>query len=128
VKRFFRADQVGSLLRPRLPVVTDGEFRRENWYEHFIGALVDDCTFVARRACRDRRARGRRLPVHPDRRSAPLVDHFLLEYDDERSGDFAPLRFVPDGNVITEDDQWAKLRLVVETARAVWPQEAPVTR
>jgi 5-methyltetrahydropteroyltriglutamate--homocysteine methyltransferase len=25
------------------------------------------------------------------------VDHFLLEYDDERSGDFAPLRHVPRG-------------------------------
>ena len=25
------------------------------------------------------------------------VDHFLLEYDDERSGDFAPLRHVPSG-------------------------------
>ena len=99
------------------------------------------------------------------------VDAYFLEYDDERSGDFAPLRFVPDnktvvlgivssklpqlesvtdlakrideaaqympienmcispqcgfsstshGNEITEDDQWAKLRLVVETARKVW--------
>ena len=25
-----------------------------------------------------------------------------------------------EGNQLTEDDQWAKLRLVVETARAVW--------
>jgi 5-methyltetrahydropteroyltriglutamate--homocysteine methyltransferase len=99
------------------------------------------------------------------------VDAFLLEYDDERSGSFEPLRFVPrgkrvvlglvstklaalesadvlrrrideasrhvpledlslspqcgfastmEGNMVTEDDQWAKLRLVVETARAVW--------
>ncbi len=99
------------------------------------------------------------------------VDRFLLEYDDERSGTFAPLRFVPadkivvlglvsskrpqleakatllrriedaaryvplerlalspqcgfasvmEGNLLTEDDQWAKLRLVVETAREVW--------
>ena len=99
------------------------------------------------------------------------VDRFLLEYDDERSGTFAPLRFVPrskivvlglvssktgaledadalkrriedasrvlplenlalspqcgfasmaEGNVITEDEQWAKLALVVDTARAVW--------
>jgi 5-methyltetrahydropteroyltriglutamate--homocysteine methyltransferase len=28
------------------------------------------------------------------------VDHFLLEYDDERSGDFAPLRFVPRGKKV----------------------------
>jgi len=99
------------------------------------------------------------------------VDAYFLEYDDERSGDFAPLRFVPDnkivvlgvvssklpeletvadlakrideaakympienlcvspqcgfsstshGNEITEDDQWAKLQLVVDTARTVW--------
>jgi len=99
------------------------------------------------------------------------VDRFLLEYDDERSGTFEPLRFVPpgktvvlglvsskrpqlesaaeltrrideaaryvplddlalspqcgfastmEGNLIEEDDQWAKLRLVVETAREVW--------
>jgi 5-methyltetrahydropteroyltriglutamate--homocysteine methyltransferase len=99
------------------------------------------------------------------------VDRFLLEYDDERSGTFEPLRFVPrgktvvlglvssklskmesgeelvqrikeasrfvplenlalspqcgfastmEGNMLTEDQQWAKLRLVVETARRVW--------
>ena len=99
------------------------------------------------------------------------VDRFLLEYDDERSGTFEPLRFVPEGktvvlglvsskrpqlelsreltqrieeatkyvpldrlalspqcgfasvmegNLLTEEDQWAKLRLVVETARTVW--------
>jgi 5-methyltetrahydropteroyltriglutamate--homocysteine methyltransferase len=99
------------------------------------------------------------------------VDRFLLEYDDERSGSFEPLRFVPkgkmvvlglistkrpvlertqdvlkrideaakvlpleqlalspqcgfastmEGNLLTEADQWAKLRLVVDTAREVW--------
>ncbi len=99
------------------------------------------------------------------------VDRFLLEYDDERSGSFAPLRFMPsdkqvvlglvttksptlekkddlkrrideatsfvdidrlaispqcgfasvvEGNIITLDDEIAKLRLVVETAEEVW--------
>jgi 5-methyltetrahydropteroyltriglutamate--homocysteine methyltransferase len=99
------------------------------------------------------------------------VDRFLLEYDDERSGTFAPLRFVPkgktvvlglvssklpqmedpnvlvkrieeasqhvpmenlalspqcgfastaEGNLITEERQWAKLKLVADTARRVW--------
>jgi len=99
------------------------------------------------------------------------VDRFLLEYDDERSGTFEPLRFIPknktvvlglvssklarlengdllverikeasrhfplenlalspqcgfastmEGNLLTEDEQWAKLRLVAETARRVW--------
>ena len=99
------------------------------------------------------------------------VDGFFLEYDDERSGGFAPLRFVPkgkmvvlglvttkrpgleskdelkrrieeaarfvpldqlclsgqcgfsstvEGNALTYDDQVAKLRLIVDTARDVW--------
>ena len=99
------------------------------------------------------------------------VDGFFLEYDDERSGTFEPLRFVPpgkmvvlglvttkrgeleskdglkrrideaakyvpldqlclspqcgfsstvEGNVLTPDEQAAKLRLVVETAAEVW--------
>ena len=99
------------------------------------------------------------------------VDAYFLEYDDERSGDFAPLRFFPtdktlvlglvtskvatiedadllksrvdeaaayvdldqmclspqcgfsstiEGNEITEDDQWAKLRHVVEVADDIW--------
>ncbi|HEX4835919.1 MAG TPA: methionine synthase [bacterium] len=103
--------------------------------------------------------------------SSLQVDRLLLEYDDERSGSFEPLRFVPrktevvlglvsskrphleskrtliqrieeaaryvplenlalspqcgfastmEGNLLSEDDQWAKLRLVAETAREVW--------
>ncbi len=99
------------------------------------------------------------------------VDGFFLEYDDERSGGFAPLRFVPpgkqvvlglvttkkggleskddlkrrieeaakyvpldqlclspqcgfsstvEGNVLTYDEEVAKLRLIVETAADVW--------
>jgi 5-methyltetrahydropteroyltriglutamate--homocysteine methyltransferase len=99
------------------------------------------------------------------------VDVFLLEYDSERAGSFAPLRLVPkgktvvlglvttkepalesqdslrrriddasryvpienlalspqcgfasvaSGNLLSEDDQWRKLDLVVETARKVW--------
>jgi methionine synthase II (cobalamin-independent) len=99
------------------------------------------------------------------------ADHFLLEYDTPRAGDFAPLRFVPSGkgvvlglissktpvlesmnelrrrtdaaakhialdrlaispqcgfastaagNPLSEADQRAKLRLVVEAAQAIW--------
>lgn len=99
------------------------------------------------------------------------VDAYFLEYDDERSGDFAPLRFVPDdktvvlgivtsktgdleskdtliqrvneaaqymplenmclspqcgfsstvhGNELTEDAQWAKLELIVNTSQEIW--------
>ncbi len=103
--------------------------------------------------------------------STMAADRFLLEYDDERSGTFEPLRFIPksktvvlglvsskrpqlekgdelqqrikeaakyfpienlalspqcgfastmEGNLLTEEEQWTKLRLVAETARAVW--------
>lgn len=99
------------------------------------------------------------------------VDGYFLEFDDERSGGFAPLRFVPpnkrvvlglvttkrgqlenkdafkrrieeasrfvpldqlclgpqcgfsstlEGNNLSEDEQWAKLRLIVEVANEVW--------
>ncbi|MFC5823835.1 5-methyltetrahydropteroyltriglutamate--homocysteine S-methyltransferase [Nonomuraea insulae] len=99
------------------------------------------------------------------------VDGFFLEFDDERSGGFEPLRFVPpgkmvvlglvttkrgeleskdalkrrideaakfidldqlclspqcgfsstvEGNRLTEDEQFAKIRLIVETAQDVW--------
>ncbi|MBO0842723.1 MAG: 5-methyltetrahydropteroyltriglutamate--homocysteine S-methyltransferase [Nocardioides sp.] len=99
------------------------------------------------------------------------VDGFFCEWDDERSGGFEPLRFVPkgkrvvlglvttkdgtleskdflkrrleeaskfididqlslspqcgfsstkEGNALSEEQQWAKLRLIVETAEEVW--------
>jgi len=104
------------------------------------------------------------------------VDVFFLEYDDARSGDFAPLRFIPenkivvlglmcskksalddketiiqrlkeaaafcpkgldqlclshqcgfssteDGNDLTEDEQWAKVRLEVDIAKEVWGED-----
>ena len=100
------------------------------------------------------------------------VDAYFMEYDDDRSGGFEPLRFVPkgdkivvlglvtsktgaletkdelkrrleaaskflpleqlalspqcgfasteEGNSLTEDQQWAKLRLCAEVAQEVW--------
>jgi 5-methyltetrahydropteroyltriglutamate--homocysteine methyltransferase len=100
------------------------------------------------------------------------VDGFFMEWDDERSGGFEPLRFLPkgekqvvlglvttkrgeleskdeikrrideasqfapieqlclspqcgfsstvEGNELTEDEQWAKLRMIVEVAQEVW--------
>jgi 5-methyltetrahydropteroyltriglutamate--homocysteine methyltransferase len=100
------------------------------------------------------------------------VDGFFMEWDDERSGGFEPLRFLPkgdkhvvlglvttkrgelesadelkrrieqasqhapleqlclspqcgfsstvEGNLLTEDEQWAKLALIVEVAQDVW--------
>ncbi|WP_379152630.1 5-methyltetrahydropteroyltriglutamate--homocysteine S-methyltransferase [Paenibacillus sp. sgz5001063] len=98
------------------------------------------------------------------------VDAFFLEYDNERSGDFNPLRFIQgqqvvlglvttkhgglenkeqimarieeaaqivpidqlclsaqcgfasseEGNMLTEEEQWDKVRLIIETANEVW--------
>jgi 5-methyltetrahydropteroyltriglutamate--homocysteine methyltransferase len=99
------------------------------------------------------------------------VHGYFMEYDDERSGGFEPLRLLPkgkqvvlglvttksgklenkgdlkrrieaaaryapldqlcmsgqcgfasteEGNVLTEDEQWAKLRMIVELAAEVW--------
>jgi 5-methyltetrahydropteroyltriglutamate--homocysteine methyltransferase len=100
------------------------------------------------------------------------VDGYFMEWDDERSGGFEPLRFLPrgdkrvvlglvttkggqletkdslkrrideaaryapleqlclspqcgfsstfEGNALTQEEQWAKLRLVVEVAQEVW--------
>jgi 5-methyltetrahydropteroyltriglutamate--homocysteine methyltransferase len=106
-------------------------------------------------------------------------DRFLLEYDDERSGGFEPLRQVPEdrtvvlglvsskkpaletkselkqridsaakfvsldrlalspqcgfastmeGNLVTQEHQELKLKLVVDTAREVWGQAAPIAQ
>jgi len=116
-------------------------------------------------------AQGGYEPVAEALLSEMDVDAYFLEYDDARSGDFRPLRFLPKGkfivlglvttkfgelekvddlkrrideaakfapldqlclspqcgfsstvhgNAIPFDAQWAKIRLVVETARAVW--------
>ncbi|KAK1757011.1 methionine synthase [Echria macrotheca] len=107
------------------------------------------------------------------------VDVYFLEYDDERSGDFAPLRHLPEskivvlgvmsskkaelddkdamvrrlneaakfcprgldqlclshqcgfsstmeGNDLTEEQQWAKIRLEVEIAKQVWGEDLSV--
>ncbi|MEK3835689.1 5-methyltetrahydropteroyltriglutamate--homocysteine S-methyltransferase [Paenibacillus sp. FSL R7-0128] len=109
-------------------------------------------------------------PVAEELFSNANVDAFFLEYDNERSGDFEPLRFIRDqfvvlglvttkhggleskeqliarieeaaqyvdinklclstqcgfasseeGNILTEEEQWDKLRLVIETANEVW--------
>lgn len=100
------------------------------------------------------------------------VEAFYLEFDDDRSGDFAPLAEVPadkvvvlglvtskkpeledpealkarikeagqyhplattalstqcgfasteEGNHLTDEEQWAKIKLVIDTAKEVWP-------
>lgn len=100
------------------------------------------------------------------------VDAFFLEYDDDRSGDFEPLRYIPNGgayvvlglftskhgkledketikarvkeatqyvpleqlcispqcgfasthhgNILTEDEQWAKLKYIIDISKEIW--------
>ena len=116
-------------------------------------------------------AKGGYAPVAGHLFAQEKVDAFYLEFDDERSGDFAPLAEVPagtqvvlglvtskrpeletketllhrideatqyvplenlslstqcgfasteEGNQLTEQQQWDKIRLVVDTAQEVW--------
>jgi 5-methyltetrahydropteroyltriglutamate--homocysteine methyltransferase len=168
--------------RMRAEVVANGE-RPEDRLARYV-ALINDCiaarrpdTAIGLHICRGN-ARSAWIAEGGYERIAEQLfptlhnDHFLLEYDDDRSGDFAPLRFMPkdkrvvlglvtskrgeledrstllrrvdeatkyvaiehlaispqcgfasvvEGNIITPEDQWAKLRLVVDVARELWP-------
>jgi 5-methyltetrahydropteroyltriglutamate--homocysteine methyltransferase len=168
--------------RMRAEIVANGE-RPEERLARYV-RLINDCiaqrhagTAIGIHVCRGN-ARSAWIAEGGYERIAEQLfaglhnDHFLLEYDDDRSGDFAPLRFMPkdkrvvlglvtskhgrledratllrrideatryvplenlaispqcgfasvvEGNIITPADQWAKLRLVVETARELWP-------
>lgn len=109
-------------------------------------------------------------PIAEELFSNAKVDAFFLEYDNERAGDFEPLRFIKEqfvvlglvttkhggleskellkarieeaaqyvdieklclspqcgfasteeGNILTEEEQWDKIRLVIETAKEIW--------
>jgi 5-methyltetrahydropteroyltriglutamate--homocysteine methyltransferase len=148
-------------------------------YAELINKVVDnrpDDLTVAMHLCRGNFrsawvAEGSYEPVAEVLFNEMNIDAYFLEYDDERSGDFAPLRFVPNnktvvlglvttklgdleaaddlkrrveeaskymplsnmclspqcgfsstvhGNDVPEDAQWAKLQLVVNTARDIW--------
>jgi hypothetical protein len=89
-----------------LPVVTDGEFRRENWWIDFVRRLEGvEIVEGGGEGHNDRHPHlPRQCPQHLGSLKAPMeglaeccfahlnVDRFWLEYDDERSGTFAPLR------------------------------------
>ena len=164
--------------RMRAEIVANGE-RPEDRLRRYV-QLINDCiaerradTAIGIHVCRGN-ARSAWIAEGGYERIAEALfgglhnDHFLLEYDDDRSGDFEPLRFMPpdkrvvlglvtskygkleergtllrrveeaatyvpldnlaispqcgfasvvEGNIITPADQWAKLQLVVETAR-----------
>lgn len=178
---------------PRFSYYLDPNWRQ--WLKAELGVDPDDAldeAIRAENACtEDARGKGAVIAIHLCRGnnrsqwyaeggydaiaeqvfSRLAVDAFLLEYDDERSGGFEPLRFVPkattvvlglvssklpalekqddlirrieeaskyvdiddlalspqcgfastmEGNLLTEEEQWRKLELVVETARRVW--------
>jgi len=167
--------------RMRAEIVADGDVPEER-LERYV-RLINDCiaarhaeTAIGIHVCRGN-ARSAWIAEGGYERIAEQLfgglqnDHFLLEYDDDRSGGFEPLRYMPagkrvvlglvtskrgaledrdalvrrveeatkyvaledlaispqcgfasivEGNIITPDDQWAKLRLVVETARRIW--------
>ena len=167
--------------RMRAEIVANGEHPDERLARYV--RLINDCiaerradTAIGIHVCRGN-ARSAWIAEGGYERIAEALlgglhnDHFLLEYDDDRSGDFAPLRFVPpgkrvvlglvttkhgrleeratllrrideatkyvplenlaispqcgfasvvEGNIITEDDQWAKLQLIVDVSREVW--------
>ena len=137
----FRADQVGSLLRPKalldlrhrwklgeisaeelrlaeneaiaetvkkvesvgMKAITDGEFRRDYFHLDFLKQL--DGVTVTGGIASNPNAKvaedGFTLPKLSvtgklrHARDIQVEDFNFLKYDDERSGDFAPLRFVP---------------------------------
>lgn len=148
-------------------------------YAALINAVIDDrpddltvCIHLCRGNFRSTWfAEGSYEPVAEVLFTELNVDGYFLEYDDQRSGGFEPLRFVPDnktvvlglvstkisqleeqseliariedasryvplehlclspqcgfsstlhGNEISEDEQWRKLELVVNTAQQVW--------
>ena len=168
--------------RMRDEVVANGEVPEERMARYV--KLINDCiagrrsdTAIGIHICRGNARSAWLAEGGYERIAEPLFgglknDHFLLEYDDDRSGDFEPLRFIPkgkrvvlglvttkngkleerdtllrriematkhvpienlaispqcgfasvvEGNIITDEDQWAKLKLVVDVAREVWP-------
>jgi 5-methyltetrahydropteroyltriglutamate--homocysteine methyltransferase len=178
---------------PRYSYYLDEKWRTylRTEYNSDLDAMLDEAIAVDNQAFRAAKAPGVTLAIHLCRGNNRSnwyasggydaiaeklftqldVDRFLLEYDDERSGTFEPLRFVPKGktvvlglvstkvgtiesadtlmklidqatkyvplenlalspqcgfasmaagNVISEDAQWAKMRLVADVARRVW--------
>lgn len=147
-------------------------------YRTLINESIKECAedmLIAMHVCRGNLksawfAAGGYEPVAKELFGRVKVDGFFLEYDDERSGDFKPLRFIDnkfvalglvttkhgglenkksiqakineaakfvdmkvlalspqcgfasteEGNIITEEEQWDKIKFVIDTAKEVW--------
>ena len=162
--------------------MTNGEFNRDALQDIYLtlnNAAITDLPSdlrISTHICRGNyhstwAAKGGYAPVAGHLFAQEKVDAFYLEFDDERSGDFAPLAEVPagtqvvlglvtskrpeletketllhrideatqyvplenlslstqcgfasteEGNQLTEQQQWDKIRLVVDTAQEVW--------
>ena len=162
--------------------MTNGEFNRDALQDLYLAlnnAAITDLPSdlrISTHICRGNyhstwAAKGGYAPVAGHLFAQEKVDAFYLEFDDERSGDFAPLAEVPagtqvvlglvtskrpeletketllhrideatqyvplenlslstqcgfasteEGNQLTEQQQWDKIRLVVDTAQEVW--------
>ncbi len=167
------------LLRDRVKGLGEDPDKLPHLYARFINDAIKDRPAdmaITVHMCRGNslsrgHAQGGYEPVAEAMFNELKIDGFFLEYDDARSGDFRPLRFVPKGkrivlgiitskfgelekkddlkrrldeaakfmpmdqmcisaqcgfashtggNLLTEDQQYAKLRLAVEVAEEVW--------
>ncbi|WP_458118688.1 5-methyltetrahydropteroyltriglutamate--homocysteine S-methyltransferase [Paenibacillus sp. Z6-24] len=149
-------------------------------YVRLINESIENCPedmTIALHVCRGNFrstwfAAGGYEPVAEELFGKTRVDAFFLEYDNERAGDFQPLRYIKnqlvvlglvttkhggleskevlkeriaeaaqyvpldqlclstqcgfasteEGNMLTEEEQWNKIRLVIDTANEVWTQ------
>ena len=166
-------------LRERVKALGEDPDRLPHLYARFINEAIKDRPAdmaISVHLCRGNslsrgHAQGGYEPVAEVMFNELKIDGFFLEYDDARSGDFRPLRFVPKGkrivlgiitskfgelekkddlkrrideaakfmpleqmcissqcgfashtggNILTEDQQFAKLKLAVEVAQEVW--------
>ena len=159
----FRADHVGSLLRPAvlkqarerrakgeidaaalkavedreiervirrqeevgLQSITDGEFRRSWWHLDFLWGLdgvekhVMD-TGVAFAAVTTRNE-GVKVTGKLGSQSHPMIEHFkFVDLDQLCLSPQCGFASTEEGNILAEDEQWAKLRMIVEVAEEVW--------
>ncbi|KKK36744.1 5-methyltetrahydropteroyltriglutamate--homocysteine methyltransferase [Mesobacillus campisalis] len=184
--RYLQIDDVyiAGLSAPSLPF-SDAQFSREYLIDLALrvvnGALEGkpEDLYVTTHICRgnyrsDYAFAGSYDIIAPTLLAREKVDGFFLEFDDERSGTFEPLRFIPNGegaprvvlglftskfpeledknaikerikeatqfipleqlcispqcgfasthhgNNLTEEEQWEKLKLIVEVAKEVW--------
>ena len=166
-------------LRERVKALGEDPDKLPHLYARFINDAIRDRPAdmaISVHLCRGNslsrgHAQGGYEPVAEVMFNELKIDGFFLEYDDARSGDFRPLRFVPKGkrivlgiitskfgelekkddlkrrideaakfmpldqmcissqcgfashtggNILTEDQQFAKLKLAVEVAQEVW--------